>query len=189
MLRARFEGAVNAKAYKLASVVLGAMANLAAAVGAASFAADAEAVVQPLVALLVQHRALLVETALLEPLHASLAKMAAPMGAAFQPHFEQVLPLLLEAAAVEPEVHTDEVEEEGENEGDDTGFDTTYADNGGRGYLRIRVNTAQMDDKVLAATAIWQCAPPSPPRSPVTLPSARGADGSPRVIAVRAAVP
>ena len=33
-------------------------------------------------------------------MHASLAKMARLMGAAFQPHMAQLLPLLLEAAGV-----------------------------------------------------------------------------------------
>ena len=55
------QAAVNAKSYPLASVVLGAMGSLAAAAGAACFAADAEAVVAPLVSLLLQHRPMLAE--------------------------------------------------------------------------------------------------------------------------------
>lgn len=160
MLRTAFEAAMNAKTtggYRLASTALGAMSSLAASVGAAHFAADAEAVVAPLVQLVLQHRAFLVEVSLLEPLHASLAKMAKPMGAAFQPHMAQLLPALLEAAAVEPEVQTDVVEEE-VAEPEDSGFDTTYVENKGCGYLRVRVSSSQMQEKELAVGALHEYA-------------------------------
>lgn len=160
MLRAAFEAAMNAKStggYKLASTALGAMSSLAAAVGAAHFAADAEAVVAPLVQLVLQHRAFLVEVGLLEPLHASLSKMAKPMGAAFQPHMGQLLPALLEAAAVETEVQTDLVEEE-VAEPEDSGFDTTYVANQTGSYVRVRVNSTQMQEKELAVGALHEYA-------------------------------
>ena len=157
MLRARFEAAVNAKTYPLASVVLGAMGSLAAAGGAACFAADAEAVVAPLVNLLLQHRSMLAEVNLEEPMHASLAKMAGPMGAAFQPHMAQLLPLLLEAAGVVVETTVEEVEEVKEDD-EDANIESHYVQLKTGGYTRVCCNVAQMQEKVLGVGALFEYA-------------------------------
>eukprot|EP00310_Coccolithus_braarudii_P017097 CAMPEP_0183335620 /NCGR_PEP_ID=MMETSP0164_2-20130417/3864_1 /TAXON_ID=221442 /ORGANISM="Coccolithus pelagicus ssp braarudi, Strain PLY182g" /LENGTH=969 /DNA_ID=CAMNT_0025505013 /DNA_START=25 /DNA_END=2930 /DNA_ORIENTATION=- len=158
MFRSGFEAAVGAKAHKLAGVLLSAIGSLAAAVGEDTFRADAEATVAPLVELLLRQRPMLSESSLLEPLHASLAKMASPMGAPFGRYFAVVLPTLLEAAAVEPEVQTDVVEEQLPEGEDDESVDTHYVSNRGCGFLRVRVNSAQMEEKLMGVSALHEYA-------------------------------
>lgn len=156
MLRSGFEAAIASRAYKLASVTLGALASLAAAVGAATFAPDAEAVVAPLVGLLVQQKAMLHDVGLLEPIHSALAKLAGAIGAAFQPYMAQVLPQLLEMATIDPESSAQVVEEVRQEE--DPGWDTTYVRRKDGGYVRVCVHSGSMNEKVLGTGALFEYA-------------------------------
>ena len=104
-----------------------------------------------------QHRPMLAEVNLEEPMHASLAKMARPMGAAFQPHMAQLLPLLLEAAGVVVETTVEEVEEVKE-EDEDANIESHYVELKTGGYTRVCCNVAQMQEKVLGVGALFEYA-------------------------------
>ena len=90
-------------------------------------------------------------------MHASLAKMARPMGAAFQPHMAQLLPLLLEAAGVVVETTVEEVEEVKE-EDEDANIESHYVQLKTGGYTRVCCNVAQMQEKVLGVGALFEYA-------------------------------
>ena len=155
-LAQRLGPAVDQRNGRLASHLLSAIGNVAAASGEACVAADAAGLIASVAGLL-QRPEVTDDRDLLRTTHTCLTHLAGVARAPFLGVFEQLLPALLAAAATEVDFQMDKVEVPSEEEEED-GWDCTYVQNHGRGFLRIRVNAAQMDGKLLALDALYSYA-------------------------------
>lgn len=155
LLRERFVAAMQQKKAKLAGALLEAQGNLVEAAGMAHFAPEAEAILTPLVQLAGEREQLVDDLNAI--LHSTLAKMAKVTGAQFAPCLQALVPILLEFAKAEPEFQMDRVEKETPEEEED-GFEVNYLPNAGKGLVRLKVNAAQLADKELSLTALYEYA-------------------------------
>lgn len=149
LLRERFIVAMQQKTTKVAGALLEAQGMLVKAAGISHFAADAESMLTPLVQLAGQREQLVDD--LNSILHSTLAKMAKVCGAQFEPCLRALIPILIGYAKSEPEFHMDRVEAETPEDEQD-GYEVNYIPNGGKGLMRLRVNTSQLADKELSLT-------------------------------------
>ena len=157
-LAQRLGGAVAKRYGRLAGEILAALGNLSDAAGAQTVAADAPQLIAS-VASLVARKEVSEDRTLLRATHTCLTKLAGVARGAFGSAFEQLLPSLLQGVATEVEFHMDKVEEQpDENADDNEGWEVQYFQNKGKGFMRLRINASQMDEKLLCLEALYSYA-------------------------------
>ena len=154
-LAARLGPAVSVRYGKYAGMLLACLGNLTAASGSAVVAADAPNLIASIAGLLAQTE-VLEDRELLKATHCALTKLAAVTPGAFVGAFEQLLPNLLVGAQIEVDIQIERVEVADEDE--DEGWETKYIDNKGKGLMRLRINSNQMDEKLMALDSLFSYA-------------------------------
>lgn len=156
-LAQRLGAAVSKRYGRLAGEILAALGNLADAAGAAVVANDAPQLITS-VASLVARKEVAEDRSLLRATHTCLTKLAGVAQIVFGSTFTTLLPALLEGVKTEVEFHMDKVEEQVEDADDNEGWEVQYFQNKGKGFMRLRINASQMDEKLLCLEALYSYA-------------------------------
>ena len=154
LLAQRLPGAIDSRYGELAAALLSAMGNLAAACPAEQVAADVASLIPNVVSLLAR-REVAEDRPLLRSVHTALTCLAPIATAAFVPHLDGLLPALLAAAVADVDFQMEQVEAEDPAADEEDGWEVEYHQNRGKGLLKVRINAAQMDEKIMALEALY----------------------------------
>ena len=158
LLGQRLAPALAARYGKGAAELLHSMGKLAAASGVEAVAAGAPALIHEVVCLLGRPE-VVEDRDLVRAAHVALTALAGVTKASFVGSLEALLPALLASAAIEVDFYLEkvEVEDPAADEADD-GYEVQYIQNKGKGFVKLRINSNQMDEKLLALDSLYSYA-------------------------------